>query len=995
MKRIFNQPKVIMLQLFTVALLSGLLSGCGGQKYEGYTVLESKFVDEVNAECVYLLHEKSGAKIFKIKADDPNKLFAVAFKTVPDSDCGTPHIMEHSVLNGSKNFPVKSPFDVLAQGSLNTFLNAMTGADFTMYPVASMNDKDYFNLMHVYLDAVYNPLIYDDERIFKQEGWHYELTGNDEPLIYKGVVYNEMKGAFSSPETELDYQVAKNLYPDNSYGFSSGGYPSAIPELTYEDFLDFHATHYHPSNSYILLYGDANLAEELEFIDANYLSNYDRSDKEVKIAEQKPFEEIKRVVSAYPVMEGSDLENNTYLQLSIVTGWSTEYAKNMALDVISDVVVNQETAPLRVALRDAGIGKNVSAYIDDNKQNAFNIIVMNANEDQLDEFYDITMSTLASVVEEGIDKEAIEGTLNRMEFNLREGSSPQKGLTYGMQLLHGWFFDDNPFVGLEYEKPLAEVKRSLTEDYMESVIKENLIGNTHGVLLALKPVPGMQAEIDAIATKKLSEKKSSMDKETMAELIEDTNELVEYQKRADTPEALATIPLLSLDDITKKAVFYEAEEKQIAGIKTIHLDEFTSNIDYTKLLFDLRVLNQDQIQYAALLSNIFGKFDTENYTYGELDNQMNIHTGGFNSSIVVFTPGMSDSDYIPKFVVSSKVVEDKSEKMFEITKEVLTSSKFEKERLHELLTRHFAGVEAGAKNNGMGYAATRLFSYYSNTGIFSEQVNGFEYYWFLADLVKNFDDNYESIAANLNSVSDLLFTTANMDVSITCSNDNYDNFSETFSKFAAEIPEGNNEFAEWNLVPEKKNEGFMTTSKVQYVLKGANYKDLGYEWSGKISVLGQILSTDWLQNQIRVIGGAYGGFSSFGPSGNMFFGSYRDPNLVESLDNFDATPSYLEGFEADEKAMTRYIIGTIATLDNPETPAIKANTAMTRFYNGITREFVQSQRDEILSTSSEDISGMKDMVKELMDQNIYCVYGNMDKIEDASDRFISILNPLK
>lgn len=995
MKSIFNQPKVIMLQLFTVALLSGLLSGCGGQKYEGYTVLESKFVDEVNAECVYLLHEKSGAKIFKIKADDPNKLFAVAFKTVPNSDCGTPHIMEHSVLNGSKNFPVKSPFDVLMQGSLNTFLNAMTGADVTIYPVASMNDKDYFNLMHVYLDAVYNPLIYDDERIFKQEGWHYELTGNDDPLVYKGVVYNEMKGAFSSPETELDYQVAKNLYPDNSYRFSSGGYPSAIPELTYEDFLDFHATHYHPSNSYILLYGDAELAEELEFIDTNYLSDYDRSDKEVKIAEQKPFEEIKRVVSAYPVMEGSDLENNTYLQLSIVTGWSTEYAKNMALDIISDVVVNQETAPLRVALRDAGIGKNVSAYIDDNKQNAFNIIVMNANEDQLDEFYDITMATLASVVEEGIDKEAIQGTLNRKEFNLREGSSPQKGLTYGMQLIHGWFFDDNPFIGLEYELPLAEVKRSLTEDYMESVIKENLIGNTHGVLLALKPVPGMQAEIDAAAAKKLSEKKSSMDKETMAELIEDTNELVEYQKRSDTPEALATIPLLSLDDITKEAVFYQAEEKQIDGIKTIHLDEFTSNIDYTKLLFDLRVLNQDQIQYAALLSNLFGKFDTENYTYGELDNQFNIHTGGFNSSIVVFTPGMSDADYIPKFVVSSKVVVDKSEKMFELTKEVLTSSKFEKERLHELLTRHFAGVEAGAKNNGMGYAATRLFSYYSNTGIFSEQVNGFEYYWFLADLVKNYDDNYESIAANLNDVSDLLFTTANMDVSITCSDDNYNNFSETFSKFAAEIPEGNNEFAEWNLVPEKKNEGFMTTSKVQYVLKGANYKDLGYEWSGKISVLGQILSTDWLQNQIRVIGGAYGGFSSFGPSGNMFFGSYRDPNLVESLDNFDATPSYLEDFEADEKAMTRYIIGTIATLDNPETPAIKANTAMTRYYNGITREFIQSQRDEILSTSSEDIRGMKDMIKELMDQNIYCVYGNMDKIEDASDRFISILNPLK
>lgn len=995
MKIFINRAKLSIVHLFTITVLAILLSGCGGEKYEGYTVIDSKFVSEVNAECVYLVHEKSGARIFKIKADDPNKLFAVAFKTVPNSDCGTPHIMEHSVLNGSKNFPVKSPFDVLMQGSLNTFLNAMTGADMTIYPVASMNDKDYFNLMHVYLDAVFNPLIYDDERIFKQEGWHYELTGEDDPLIYKGVVYNEMKGSFSSPQRELGYQVAKNLYPDNCYRFSSGGYPSAIPELTYEDFLDFHATHYHPSNSYILLYGDADLSEELEFIDKNYLSEYERSDKEVKIAEQKPFDEIKRVVSGYPVMEGSDLEDNTFLQLSIVTGRSTEYAKNMALDVIADVVVNQETAPLRLALNDAGIGKNVAAYIDDNKQNAFNIIVMNANEDQRDEFYDITMATFEKVVEEGLDKEAIEGTLNRMEFNLREGSSPQKGLTYGMQLLHGWFFDNDPYIGLEYEKPLAEVKKSLTEDYMELVISENLLGNNHAVLMALKPVPGLQAEIDASTVKELSEKKASMDDATMTELIEDTKELVEYQKRSDTPEALATIPMLSLDDITKEAVWYEGGEKEIDGIKIVHLDEFTSDIHYTKLLFDLRVLSQDQIQYAELLSGLFGKFDTENYTYGELDKQFNIHTGGFNSAIMVFTPGMSDSDYVPKFVVSSKVVGDKSEKMFELTKEVLTSSKFEKERLRELLTRHFAGVESGAKNNGMAYAATRLFSYYSNTGIFNEQINGFEYYWFLSDLVNNFDEKYKEIAASMNAVSDLLFTTSNMEVNITCSNENYQDFVGSFSDFAAMIPAGNQEFAEWNLVPEKKNEGFMTTSKVQYVLKGANYKELGYNWSGKISVLSQILSTDWLQNQIRVIGGAYGGFSSFGPSGNMYFGSYRDPNLVESLDNYDATPDYLESFEADEKAMTRYIIGTIASLDNPETPATKANTALNRYYNGISREFVQSQRDDILSTTAEDIRGMKDMVKELMDQNIYCVYGNKEKIEQDSDIFISILNPLK
>ncbi|MCD4769078.1 MAG: insulinase family protein, partial [Bacteroidales bacterium] len=480
MKRITTRPFRQWMYLSVALLITVLFVGCTGQKsYEGYKVLDSKFVSEVNAECVYLEHIQSGARIFKIKADDPNKLFAIAFKTIPDSDCGTPHIIEHSVLNGSKNFPVKSPFDVLMQGSLNTFLNAMTGSDLTVYPVASMNDKDYFNLMHVYLDAVFNPLMYSDPRIFKQEGWHYELTGDDDPLIYKGVVFNEMKGAFSSPNRELNYMVSKNLYPDNAYRFSSGGYPTAIPDLTYEDFLEFHATHYHPSNSYILLYGDADLAEELEFIDTKYLSGYERSDKVIKIEEQAPFDEVKRIVSGYPVMEGSDLKNNTFLQLSIVTGYSTDYSKNMALDVITDVVVNQESAPLRLALQEAGIGSDVSAYIDDNKQNAVHIMVRNANEDQLDSFYDLTMETLAEVVENGIDKEAIEGTLNRMEFNLREGNSPQKGLTYGFQLLHGWFFAGDPYIGLQYEEPLAEVKKSLTDNYMENIISEVLIGNNH------------------------------------------------------------------------------------------------------------------------------------------------------------------------------------------------------------------------------------------------------------------------------------------------------------------------------------------------------------------------------------------------------------------------------------------------------------------------------------------------------------------------------------
>ncbi|MCF8222636.1 MAG: insulinase family protein [Bacteroidales bacterium] len=985
--------------LFTVIILVSvaIFYGCSGIKsYDGYKILESRFVDEVNAECVYLEHEKSGAKVFKIMADDPNKLFAIAFKTLPGSDCGTPHIIEHSVLNGSENFPVKSPFDVLMRGSLNTFLNAMTGSHMTMYPVASMNDKDYFNLMHVYLDAVFNPLIYDDPRIFKQEGWHYELTGEDQPMVYKGVVYNEMKGAYSSPNRELSYQVYRNLFPDNCYRYSSGGYPTAIPELSYEDFLAFHEKHYHPTNSYILLYGDADLSEELKFIDENYLSNYERSEKVVEIKEQSPFDQMKRIVRTYPVMENTDTGDKTFLQLSFVVGHLTDYAHTMAWDVLADVLVNQESAPLRKALQEEGIGSDVSAYLDNNKQTALHIIVRNANEEDRDSFYEITMDVLEKASQEGIDKKSLEGTLNRMEFRLREGDSPQKGLIYGMQLLGGWFFKGDPYAGLEYEEPLAEVKKALTEDYMEQLIKDDLLSNNHSLLIALKPELGLQKEINAEVNEELAAAKEAMNREELSALVKETNELIEYQNREDTKEALQSIPMLALEDIENDVKWYEAGEKDVKGVKTIHLDEFSNGIMYNKLLFDLRALPLEKIKYASLLSNLLGKFNTENYSYGELDNELNIHTGGFSSSTTIYNEGFNDKNVIPKLVISSKALKDKTAKMFELMAEIINKSDYaDRERLKELLTRHYARVDAGVRNNGMSYAAMRNFSYYSHSGMCNELMSGLEYYWFLADLVKNFDNKADDIIAGLQEASDMLFQSSNMLAAITCSENDYKIYSDTLGDFIATLPGDQTELLAWNIEPVKKNEAFKTTSKVQYVVKGANFKDLGYDWSGKMRVLNQVLSTDWLQNQIRVIGGAYGGFANFSKSGNVYFGSYRDPNLAESLEVYDKTPEFLDGFEADKEAMTRFIIGTISDLDYPETASMKGNTALSRYFSGLTMEALQQERNEVLNTSVEDISAMSDMIKDIMEQDIYCVYGNNEKIEDNSDLFMTVLDPVK
>ncbi|MBU1065112.1 insulinase family protein, partial [bacterium] len=491
-----NRKHLVMLLVSVILLTVSLFADFEvGSTYFGFKLIEKRFVKEVNAECLYFEHSKSGAHLFKIINDDANKTFSIAFKTIPDSDAGTPHIMEHGVLNGSKNFPVKSPFDVLSKGSLKTFLNAMTGSDVTLYPIASMNDKDFFNLMHIYLDAVFNPLIYADPRILKQEGWHYELTDKDAPVEYRGIVYNEMKGAFSSPVTELSYQIDKALFPDNAYSYSSGGYPTAIPSLTYEQYLNYHRSYYHPSNSLIFLYGDGDIQGELQFIDSEYLSTYTHSDAKISMAIQKPFNKMKTATAYYPVPEESDTKDQSYLSLNFVAGLNIDRKLVTALDILTDVLVNQESAPIRLALQEAGIGREVSAGLNDFKQNVVQITVQNANPDDADKFYEIVTNSLKDAIQNGVDRNAVEATLNRLEFNLREGDDAQKGLTYHFSQLNGWLYADDPFLTLEWEKPLADLKAGIQEGYLETVIDKYFIQNNHAVLMTLQPKPGMEKEI--------------------------------------------------------------------------------------------------------------------------------------------------------------------------------------------------------------------------------------------------------------------------------------------------------------------------------------------------------------------------------------------------------------------------------------------------------------------------------------------------------------------
>lgn len=959
-----------------------------GKMYYGFKLIEKKFVKEVDADCYYFIHEKSGARLLKIANHDTNKLFGIAFKTIAENDYGTPHILEHSVLNGSKNFPVKSPFDYLSQGSLNTFLNAMTSSDWTMYPVASMNDKDYFNLMHVYLDAVFNPLIYSDKRILMQEGWHYELTDTANAVDYKGVVYNEMKGAYSDPTSELYYQRNKLLFPNNGYGFDAGGYPSDIPKLTYDDFLAYHRKYYHPDNSYIMLYGNGDLDKELSFIDKQYLSAYTKSNSSIDIPLQQAFASMKNEIRPYPISDEEDADNKTFLSMSFVAGQNTDLKLTWTLHVLSDALVNHEEGPIRRALLEAGIGQNINAWVEDTQQNVFEINVQNANVADQQRFNDIVMSTLKQVASNGLAPEVVNGIMNRIEFGLREGNTPQKGLVYFYGTLRGWMFTQNPFLGLEYEKSLAELKSGINNGYLQQVINEYLINNTHTLSLALAPEKGLQSKLNKETENELEAYKASLSHDERLALVNETTELIEYQQREDSEVSKATIPSLTIADVGKEAEWIGITEKKSGNTTVLHCNEFSNGIVYTNLLFEPRSVDVENIEWIQLLSELMGKMPTESYSYGDLENALNNKTGSFRPSFMHYVKNRDDNNLVPKLRVSSKAMANQTNDMLEVMTEVICRTKYNDfERLKELLTRLQADLDQQMKQNGLGIARSRLFSYFSNEGVLQERKSGFSYFQFVTDLTKNFDTQKEHIAEKLSVLANAIFTAPNLIATVTCSNDHYTLFENSLGIITKALPNAEAPLLAWTFAPTKANEALQTSSKVQYVLQGSNFKTLGFEWTGQIRVLEQMLSTDYLQNRVRVIGGAYGGFARLSPNGNVFFGSYRDPNLKETLDAFAGIPAYLENLSIDEKAMTRYIIGTISNIDMPLTASQKGEKAIAAYFSGSTKEQVQRERDQILSTDINDIKAFKSMMEAVLAQKTWCVYGNDELLQKNADLF--------
>lgn len=960
-----------------------------------YEILDEHRVEDVQSDGFILRHKKSGARIAILSNNDDNKVFYIGFRTPPEDETGVPHIIEHTTLCGSKKFPVKDPFIELAKGSLNTFLNAMTYPDKTVYPVASCNDQDFKNLMDVYLDAVFNPNITKYEEIFKQEGWHYELTGKDDELKINGVVYNEMKGAYSSPDEVLSSQIYRSLFPDNTYSKDSGGNPEYIPKLTYEAYLDFYHKYYHPSNSYIYLYGDMDVVERLEWLDREYLSLYDYKKVNSEINKQPAFDEIKNVEAQYSITMDDSQENKTYLSYNRVVGDTLDEMLYQAFDVLDYALVSSPGAPVKQALIDAGIGDDVYGSYDAGiLQPVFSFVAKNANASQADEFESIIENTLKEVVKTGINKEALLAGINSSEFKFREADFGQfpKGLLFGLNCLDSWLFDDmKPFIHLECLGTFAKLRKAVDTDYFEKLIQEYLLDNTHGSSVTVKPKRGLGNEREEALAKELSDYKASLSDEEIKKLIEDTEHLKKYQEEPSSDEDLRKLPMLTRADMKKNAMPFSNIEDELLDVKVVRHDIESNGIDYISFLFDAGDFAQSELGYLGFFTNALGLVSTEKYSYTDLANATNIYTGGISTGTANHPDIKDRNNFVFKFEVKLKVLEKNLDKALELMEQMLLSSDFtDTKRLGELVAQIKARLQANLSSSGHLVAAMRSMSSFSRYALYQDELKGIAFYRSICRIEKELSESPKSVSDKLAAIAKKLFARNRMLISFTGNNEAYCNAKPSLEKVIAGFDKmsavGNQAEVHFNTA----KEAFIDASQIQYVAKTGDFICEGYEYTGALRLLRIILSYDYLWINVRVKGGAYGCMNTFLRSGESYFVSYRDPNLSDTLDVYDRIPEYIKSFSPDERDMTKYIIGTFSALDTPMNPEAKGSRSLSAYLEGITYEQIQKERNEILNAQPEDIRRLADLVEAVLKKDSICVIGNENMIKESAGLFENV-----
>ena len=960
-----------------------------------YEILDEHRVEDVQSDGFILRHKKSGARIAILSNNDDNKVFYIGFRTPPEDETGVPHIIEHTTLCGSKKFPVKDPFIELAKGSLNTFLNAMTYPDKTVYPVASCNDQDFKNLMDVYLDAVFNPNITKYEEIFKQEGWHYELTGKDDELKINGVVYNEMKGAYSSPDEVLSSQIYRSLFPDNTYSKDSGGNPEYIPKLTYEAYLDFYHKYYHPSNSYIYLYGDMDVVERLEWLDKEYLSLYDYKKVNSEINKQPAFDKIKNVEAQYSITMDDSQENKTYLSYNRVVGDTLDEMLYQAFDVLDYALVSSPGAPVKQALIDAGIGDDVYGSYDAGiLQPVFSFVAKNANASQADEFESIIENTLKEVVKTGINKEALLAGINSSEFKFREADFGQfpKGLLFGLNCLDSWLFDDmKPFIHLECLGTFAKLRKAVDTDYFEKLIQEYLLDNTHGSSVTVKPKRGLGNEREEALAKELSDYKASLSDEEIKKLIEDTEHLKKYQEEPSSDEDLRKLPMLTRADMKKNAMPFSNIEDELLDVKVVRHDIESNGIDYISFLFDAGDFAQSELGYLGFFTNALGLVSTEKYSYTDLANATNIYTGGISTGTASHPDIKDRNNFVFKFEVKLKVLEKNLDKALELMEQMLLTSDFtDTKRLGELVAQIKARLQANLSSSGHLVAAMRSMSSFSRYALYQDELKGIAFYRSICHIEKELSESPKSVSDKLAAIAKKLFARNRMLISFTGNNEAYGNAKPSLEKVIAGFDKmsaiGNQAEVHFNTA----KEAFIDASQIQYVAKTGDFICEGYEYTGALRLLRIILSYDYLWINVRVKGGAYGCMNTFLRSGESYFVSYRDPNLSDTLDVYDKIPEYIKSFSPDERDMTKYIIGTFSALDTPMNPEAKGSRSLSAYLEGITYEQIQKERNEILNAQPEDIRRLADLVEAVLKKDSICVIGNENMTKESAGLFENV-----
>ena len=959
----------------------------------GFDLIATREIPEYKSKVDFFRHEKTGAELLSIQNNDENKFFGITFRTPPPDSTGVAHILEHAVLAGSEKYPLKEPFVELLKGSLASFVNAMTFEDKTTYPVASQNLQDFYNLIDVYIDAVFHPLLY--ERIFEQEGWHYELENIEQPLRYKGVVFNEMKGSMANPDNVLLKEILKSLFPDTPYANESGGVPEAIPNLTYAQFKAFFDTNYHPSNARIVFYGDDPPEERLRLIQ-EYLKDYDPAAENPAIPLQKAFTKPSSCTIPYVVSE-TDESAKSLITVSWMLPENNDAELAMAYTLLAHVLMGTPASPLRRALIESGLGEEVigSGYDYDLfttlRQLFFTTGMRGVQTEDVDKIEDIILTTLIAIVENGFDKAMVDATVNTIEFQLREnnfGSYP-RGLVLMVRALTTWLHNGDPFASLDFAPPLEAVKRRLAagEPIFETMVRQHMVENSHRTTVHLIPDPGLQSRQEEAEKNRLEKTRSSFSEGELQGIIESTNKLKEFQGTPDNPEALALLPTLKHSDLESEERRIPLAESELSGVRVLYHDLPTYGITYLDLGFDLHALPLEHLPYIPLLGRAFTEMGTEKDDYIQLAQRIGRTTGGIEAE--TFTSMMPNKDEDAAWLIlRGKATAEKTDDLLSIFKDILGGVCLDnQERFRQIVLEEKAQLEAELAQLGHQVVYRRLQSGLHRAGWADEQMNGLEYLFHIRELAEQIDNNWPDVLQTLETIRRSLIHRKGMICNVTMDGEQWRTVKPALETFLAAMPSRDISVHKWAPELSIDNEGLTIPAKVNYVGKAADIYRLGHKLHGSHPVVAGYLMTTWLWDMVRLQGGAYGAFSVLDNISGVFaYLSYRDPNLLKTLSIFDETGDYLRKLQLSDQELTKSIIGAIGRRDQYMLPDAKGFTSLKRTLSGVSDEYRQRIRNEVLATTVGDFASFGEVLDNVARAGRVVVLGSEDAIKETNTK---------